>query len=90
MSRKFYSQPDFFSMQPLLVLLPDRGDVGELAKLVPSFYARFEKASSMLSHAEGVMSRRISAEKIMLQQLLEKHQIFVEDNESDSGNGEGE
>ena len=80
MKRSLYSEPDSFSLLPLVSLLPVLGKISKLESLTSSFYARYEKVKLLQSELnagegqnkslrEGV--RRYSAEEAMLRQVLD-------------------
>ena len=72
MKRPLFSDPDPFSLSPLLALLPVRGRVGDLAGMTASLFARFEKVNALVHEAGEVGGvGRIRAEQNMLRQVLE-------------------
>lgn len=75
MKRPLFSNPEEFSLSPLLALLPVRGKVGRLEALTSSLFARYEKVASQLKEPETENSpelkKRFSSEEAMLRQVLE-------------------
>lgn len=75
MKRPLYSQPESFSLHPLLSFLPVKGDVSELRKMTASLYARYEKVAALKKglgeDAVGEAYQRIAAEELMLRQILD-------------------
>lgn len=76
MKKGLYSAPDPFSISPLLLLLPVRGDIARLQEYKSSLYARFENVQSMKSDADvGEFApetwRGLEAEEAMLRAVLD-------------------
>lgn len=75
MRRSLISAPDAFSLNPLLALLPVRGDVSRLSGLTGSLFARYERVVSLQRETSESLSadvrRRMSVEEAMLKQLLD-------------------
>ena len=75
MRRSLLSAPDTFSLNPLLALLPVRGDIGRLSGLTGSLFARYERVTSLQREtSDGLTAearRRMSVEEAMLKQILD-------------------
>ena len=75
MKKGLYSNPESFSLSPLLALLPVRGVVGELEKLTSSLFARYERVRALKRSLDEESLRgsqkRIVAEEAMLRQVLD-------------------
>jgi hypothetical protein len=69
-----YSQPDEFTIAPLLILVPPKGDVNALEGFATSLYARFEKLSLTIRELErgGQVGslERFSIERDMIREVL--------------------
>jgi hypothetical protein len=75
MDRTLFSIPDEYSSIPFLAVLPREGDVAELSRLIPSLYARYEKALSLKRSFQETpgesIPTRVKAEEEMLRNVLE-------------------
>ncbi|MBN8548286.1 MAG: hypothetical protein J0M12_03100 [Deltaproteobacteria bacterium] len=76
MKKSLCSNPEPFSLSPLLALLPVRGQVGKLEALTSSLFARFEKVLALQKELElnpdsSELSRRPASEAAMLRQVLD-------------------
>lgn len=81
---KSYTPPHPSSLSPLLRLLPDIGCVTDLEKLIPSLFARIEKVRTLRRSGSkdslpSSRERRVSAEEVMLRNVLEWLDVSVED-----------
>lgn len=81
MRRPLCSPPEDFAISPLLVLLPSRGNPGNLAGLTSSLYARYEKVAALhrdLGESQDKQAaKRILAEEAMLKQVLEWLEVTI-------------
>ncbi|WKZ57177.1 MAG: hypothetical protein QY326_00515 [Bdellovibrionota bacterium] len=74
MKRSLLGSPDFFASNPFLALLPSVGNVAELQKMAPSFFARYEKVAALRREMEqgtGDIDKRIHAEEQMIRTVLD-------------------
>lgn len=76
MKKSLCSNPEPFSLSPLLALLPVKGQVGKLEALTSSLFARFEKVVALQKEMESnpespELSRRPASEAAMLRQVLD-------------------
>ena len=76
MKKSLCSNPEPFSLSPLLALLPVKGQVGKLEALTSSLFARFEKVVALQKEMEAnpetpELSRRPANEAAMLRQVLD-------------------
>lgn len=75
MKKSLFAPPDPFSLAPLLMLLPVRGDIAKLEALTSSLFARYEKVVAlrrdMGEDVEREVARRLGAEEAMLRQVLD-------------------
>ena len=70
-----YSQPDEFTIAPLLILVPPQGNVNALDGFATSLYARFEKLSLTIRDLErgdqgGSNLERFITERDMIREVL--------------------
>jgi len=81
MKRSVCSEPEDFSVSPLLALLPRKGNAGKLALLTSSLYARYEKVSGLRRDlgdaAEKNTVKKLLAEEGMLRQVLEWLEVKI-------------
>ncbi len=82
MKKPQFSDPDSFTLFPMVSLLPIMGKIGKLEALTSSFYARYERVKGLkneLSTDSGGRPsgsfqsalRRHAAEEAMLRQVLD-------------------
>ncbi len=75
MRKSVYSDPEPFSLSPLLSLLPVRGKVNRLPAFSTSLYARYENVKALLKNGESKTDlasyRKHAAEEAMLRQVLD-------------------
>lgn len=73
MKKSLFSQPDTFSISPLLALLPVMGNLQKLDQLSASLYARYEKVAALKKNVDSndLAYKNFIAEQEMLKQVLD-------------------
>lgn len=75
MRKSLFAVPEDFSLFPLLVMLPRRGNIDQIKQLTSAFYARFERVQSrkraLEYDSDSELRQRLNAEEIMLTKVLE-------------------